>query len=68
MPADMMKESKELRQHALRVMGFVEKCIARIHSQEKLDAIVRQLGRHHVISHLLQKRSHHETIMHFNFE
>ncbi|GAU93859.1 hypothetical protein RvY_05727-3 [Ramazzottius varieornatus] len=48
LPPDMIKESKELRQHALRVMGFIEKCIARISSPEKLDAIIRQLGRHHV--------------------
>ncbi|OQV11738.1 hypothetical protein BV898_13936 [Hypsibius exemplaris] len=46
-PPHLLPQSKQLRTHALRVMGFIEKCISRIHTPERLDAIIRQLGRHH---------------------
>ncbi|XP_055342250.1 globin-like [Paramacrobiotus metropolitanus] len=46
-PPENLPESKELRQHALRVMGFVEKCISRIYMTDKLDAIIKELGERH---------------------
>lgn len=42
-----MEHSKQLRTHALRVMCFVEKCIARIDQPEKLIALCLELGSKH---------------------
>ena len=42
-----MKHDTQLRAHALRVMGTVEKCLARIDEPEKLDALLHTLGRRH---------------------
>ncbi len=42
-----MKHSTLLRAHALRVMGTVEKCLARIEEPEKLDELLHTLGRKH---------------------
>lgn len=43
-----LKHSKQLRAHALRVMNFVEKAIARLHEPEKLESLLQDLGRKHV--------------------
>ncbi|CAH0768824.1 unnamed protein product [Bemisia tabaci] len=42
-----LKHSKQLRAHALRVMAFVQKAIARINEPEKLDTLLKDLGRKH---------------------
>ncbi|XP_071455056.1 uncharacterized protein [Hetaerina americana] len=42
-----LKHSKQLRSHALRVMGFVQKTVARLHEPEKLDVLLRELGKKH---------------------
>lgn len=44
---DDLKHSKQLRAHALRVMAFVQKAVARLHETEKLEALVRELGKKH---------------------
>ena len=44
-----MKHSTHLRAHALRVMGTVEKCLARIEEPEKLDELLHTLGRRHSV-------------------
>lgn len=44
---DDLKHSKQLRAHALRVMAFVQKAVARLHEPEKLDALIRELGKKH---------------------
>lgn len=43
-----LKNSKRLREHGLRVMGTVEKCIARLDKPEKLEQIVHELGQKHI--------------------
>ncbi|XP_034241848.1 neuroglobin-like [Thrips palmi] len=43
-----LKHSKQLRAHALRVMAFVQKAVARLNEPEKLQTLVRDLGRKHV--------------------
>lgn len=45
---DQLRNSKELRAHALRVMAFVQKTVARLDYPEKLEQILRQLGRSHL--------------------
>lgn len=42
-----LKHSKQLRAHALRVMAFVQKCIARLHEPEKLEQLLKELGKKH---------------------
>ena len=42
-----LKYSVVLRDHALRVMGIVEKCINRLDDLEKLKAIMLPLGKRH---------------------
>ncbi|XP_059474560.1 cytoglobin-2-like [Neocloeon triangulifer] len=42
-----LSQSKQLKAHALRVMAFVQKAIARIHEPEKLEALLRDLGQKH---------------------
>ncbi|XP_055337435.1 neuroglobin-like [Paramacrobiotus metropolitanus] len=46
--SEEMKHSKQLRNHGLRVMGFVEKCVSRIEQPEKLIALCLELGLKHV--------------------
>ncbi|EEB14769.1 Globin D, coelomic, putative [Pediculus humanus corporis] len=43
-----LKHSKQLRAHALRVMAFVQKAVARLHEPEKLETLLKELGRKHV--------------------
>ncbi|OQV16669.1 hypothetical protein BV898_09180 [Hypsibius exemplaris] len=43
---DLM-HSHQLRNHGLRVMGFVEKCVARLEQPEKLVALCLELGARH---------------------
>ncbi|XP_022343425.1 neuroglobin-like isoform X3 [Crassostrea virginica] len=42
-----MEHSAILRSHALRVMGTVDKCLARIRTPEKLQTLMRELGERH---------------------
>lgn len=42
-----LKHSKQLRAHALRVMAFVQKCISRLNEPEKLEQLLRELGKKH---------------------
>ncbi|RZF42886.1 hypothetical protein LSTR_LSTR013173 [Laodelphax striatellus] len=42
-----LKHSKQLKAHALRVMAFVQKAVARLDEPEKLDTLLRELGRKH---------------------
>ncbi|XP_071454978.1 uncharacterized protein [Hetaerina americana] len=47
MGLEELRHSKQLRAHALRVMGFVQKAVARLHEPEKLDILLRELGKKH---------------------
>ncbi|XP_075225764.1 globin CTT-Y-like [Lycorma delicatula] len=42
-----LKHSKQLRAHALRVMAFVQKAVARLDEPEKLDTLLKELGKKH---------------------
>ncbi|PSN56623.1 hypothetical protein C0J52_11263 [Blattella germanica] len=42
-----LKHSKQLRAHALRVMAFVQKAVARLHEPEKLEKLLQDLGKKH---------------------
>ncbi|GFU43055.1 cytoglobin-2-like protein, partial [Nephila pilipes] len=44
-----LRHSKELRAHGLRVMGFVQKVVARFDEPEKSEQLLRELGRNHVM-------------------
>ncbi|XP_041351125.1 neuroglobin-like [Gigantopelta aegis] len=44
-----LKYSNQLRSHALRVMGTVEKCLARINEPKKLQDMLHDLGSRHVM-------------------
>ncbi|KAK4309881.1 hypothetical protein Pmani_018516, partial [Petrolisthes manimaculis] len=44
---EQVKHSKELRSHALRVMGFVEKAVRRLDQPDKLERLIRECGRNH---------------------
>jgi len=43
-----LKESTSLRSHVLRVMGAVEKVVARMESQDRLVALLHELGHKHM--------------------
>ncbi|GFG36275.1 hypothetical protein Cfor_00807, partial [Coptotermes formosanus] len=42
-----LKHSKQLRAHALRVMAFVQKAVARLYEPEKLETLLQELGKKH---------------------
>ncbi|XP_033915060.3 neuroglobin-1-like [Acipenser ruthenus] len=42
-----LRMSKELQAHGLRVMSFIEKSVARLSQEDKLEQIVFELGRSH---------------------
>ncbi|KAK6182322.1 hypothetical protein SNE40_010033 [Patella caerulea] len=44
-----LKQNTQLRSHALRVMGTVEKCLARINEPKKLEEMLHELGARHVM-------------------
>ncbi|GFQ84968.1 GLOBIN domain-containing protein [Trichonephila clavata] len=44
-----LRHSKELRAHGLRVMGFVQKVVARLDEPEKSEQLLKELGRNHVM-------------------
>ena len=46
---DDLQHSNQLRSHALRVMGTVEKCLARIDEPKKLEQVLSDLGSRHVM-------------------
>ena len=46
--ADELRNCDKLRQHGLRVMNTVDKCIARIDKPERLENILHELGHKHV--------------------
>ncbi|RWS01120.1 neuroglobin-like protein, partial [Dinothrombium tinctorium] len=43
-----LKYSKELRAHALRVMGYIQKVVARLHDPQKCEQLLAELGKRHV--------------------
>ncbi|XP_068608013.1 x globin [Brachionichthys hirsutus] len=42
-----LRSSRELRAHGLRVMSLIEKCVARLDQQERLEALAVELGKSH---------------------
>lgn len=49
MTKEDLQYSNQLRTHALRVMGTVEKCLARIEEPKKLHEMLSELGSRHVM-------------------
>ncbi|GIX77947.1 neuroglobin-1, partial [Caerostris darwini] len=46
---DELRHSTELRAHGLRVMGFVQKVVARFEEPDKSEALLQELGKNHVM-------------------
>ncbi|XP_070835212.1 x globin [Chaetodon trifascialis] len=44
---ERLRSSRELRAHGLRVMSFIEKSVARLEQQERLEALALELGKSH---------------------
>ncbi|XP_026514694.1 cytoglobin-1-like [Terrapene carolina triunguis] len=44
---EQLKMNKELRAHGLRVMSFIEKSVARLDQEDKLEQLAFELGRSH---------------------
>ncbi|KAL0965077.1 hypothetical protein UPYG_G00276480 [Umbra pygmaea] len=44
---EMLRNSKELQTHGLRVMHFIEKSVARLHQTDRLDQMLLDLGKSH---------------------
>ncbi|CAL1534618.1 unnamed protein product [Lymnaea stagnalis] len=44
-----LKDSAQLKSHALRVMGTVDKCIHRFHDPDKVVQMLHELGARHVM-------------------
>ncbi|XP_048830831.1 x globin [Brienomyrus brachyistius] len=44
---ERLRTSKELRAHGLRVMSFIEKCVARLNQLDRLEQLALELGRTH---------------------
>ncbi|GIY63143.1 GLOBIN domain-containing protein [Caerostris extrusa] len=49
MSPDELRHSKELRAHGLRVMGFVQKVVARFEEPDKSEVLLKELGKNHVM-------------------
>lgn len=49
MSKEDLSHSSQLRSHALRVMGTVEKCLSRIDEPKKLEEMLHELGARHVM-------------------
>lgn len=47
--SDELRTNIKLREHGLRVMGTIEKCIARLDKPEKLETLMSDLGQKHII-------------------
>ncbi|XP_070000482.1 uncharacterized protein glob1 [Penaeus vannamei] len=47
LPMEEVQQSKELRAHALRVMGFMEKAVRRLDQPDKLVPLIQECGRNH---------------------
>ncbi|XP_023222293.1 non-symbiotic hemoglobin 1-like [Centruroides sculpturatus] len=45
---ESLRNSKELRAHALRVMSFVQKVVARLEQPRKLEMLLGELGKSHL--------------------
>ncbi|TWW72239.1 x globin [Takifugu rubripes] len=44
---ERLRSSRELRAHGLRVMSFIEKSVARLDQQDRLEALAVELGKGH---------------------
>nr|CAG25722.1 globin X [Tetraodon nigroviridis] len=44
---ERLRSSRELRAHGLRVMSFIEKSVARLDQQDRLEALAVELGKSH---------------------
>uniref|UniRef100_A0A3Q3VM38 Globin domain-containing protein n=1 Tax=Mola mola TaxID=94237 RepID=A0A3Q3VM38_MOLML len=44
---ERLRSSRDLRAHGLRVMSFIEKSVARLEQQDRLEALARELGKSH---------------------
>ena len=47
--ATELQHNIKLREHGLREMGTLEKCIARLDRTDKLEGLMADLGRKHII-------------------
>lgn len=47
--AEELRASTALRSHVLRVMGAVEKVVARMDSEDKVVTLLHDLGQRHVV-------------------
>ncbi|GFO30113.1 neuroglobin-1 [Plakobranchus ocellatus] len=46
---ESLKDNVQLKSHALRVMGTVDKCINRFHDPAKVKEMLHELGARHVM-------------------
>ncbi|KAH9523172.1 hypothetical protein Btru_066009 [Bulinus truncatus] len=46
---EILRESAQLKSHALRVMGTVDKCISRFQEPDKVKDLLHELGARHVM-------------------
>ncbi|CAG5129487.1 unnamed protein product [Candidula unifasciata] len=46
---ESLRDSAQLKSHALRVMGTVEKCVTRFQEPEKISQMLHELGARHVM-------------------
>ena len=47
--SEELRQNVGLREHGLRVMGTIEKCITRIDKPEKLTSMLEVLGEKHIV-------------------
>ncbi|XP_046388824.1 non-symbiotic hemoglobin 1-like [Ischnura elegans] len=47
MAKEELRNNKTLKAHALKVMAFVQKAVARLYERDKLDVLLRELGKKH---------------------
>ncbi|KAK3601257.1 hypothetical protein CHS0354_040436 [Potamilus streckersoni] len=46
--SEELRNSDRLREHGMRVMGIIEKCVARLHRPDQLEKLLLDLGQKHV--------------------
>lgn len=56
--ADELRKNKKLRDHGLRVLNTLDKCISRIDETESLEKLVHELGQKHAIYKIKKEHLH----------
>lgn len=64
MSADELRHNKRLRDHGLRVLNTLDKCITRIDEPDRLEKLLLELGQKHVVYNIKVEHLYVSTTCH----